>query len=80
MSHRLAEVALVGLGKEPMKDLLERRPTEIVSGAALFGVVYGALAEAGAPNGYAILGGFVVAFLPAIVTSIVDGIRRRPPR
>lgn len=63
----------------PVKDLIARRPTEATSGAALFVATAGALAGAGAPTWAVVLGGFVVAFLPATVTSIVDGIRRRPP-
>lgn len=61
------------------KDLIERRPTETASGVALFVAVTGAIAAAGTPPLLAVLGGFVVAFLPATVTAIVDGIRRRPP-
>lgn len=61
------------------KDLIARRPTETTSGVALFLAIAAAVAGAGGTPLLAILAGFVVAFLPATVTSIVDGIRRRPP-
>lgn len=63
-----------------MKNLIARRPTEATSGVALFVATYAALVDAGAPNGVAIALAFVVGFLPAVVTSIVDAVRRRPPR
>lgn len=56
--------------------LLQRRPTETVTGLALAASVYGFLTQAGVATAAAALIAVAIAFLPALVTSIVDAVRR----
>jgi hypothetical protein len=59
-----------------MKKLAEKRPTEIVSGLAIAGAVYGFLAEGGVPNPVAAGVGAVLGFGPLVVSRTVDALRR----
>jgi hypothetical protein len=56
--------------------IVEKRPTEVVSGLAIAGVVYGFCAESGLPNGVAAILGVICGFGPLVVSNTVDRIRR----
>jgi hypothetical protein len=58
-----------------MKKLVSKRPTEVVSGLALAGTVYGFLASSGVPNVVAAVAGAVVGFGPLVVSRTVDALR-----
>ncbi len=60
-----------------MKGLAKKRPTELASGLALAGAVYGFLANAGVPNAIAAGAGALAGFGPLAVSRTVDAIRRR---
>lgn len=53
-------------------DPIAARPTETFTGLAGATVLYGWLAERGIPNGWAAAIAAVVAFLPALVSEVVD--------
>lgn len=55
---------------------LLRRPTETVTGVGLFVTLYAALAEAGVPNTAALVLALVVAFVPVLVSGVVDALQK----
>jgi hypothetical protein len=57
---------------QPTRLPLGGRPTETVSGVALMGSVYGFLTQAGVPTVVAAIAAVVVAFLPLLVSTIID--------
>ena len=57
-----------------MKKLIEKRPTETVSGLALAGAVYGFLANSGVPPAAAAATGALCGFGPAVVSRFVDAL------
>lgn len=59
-----------------MKNLAQKRPTEVVSGLALAGAVYGFLASNGVPPAVAAIIAIILAFGPLAVSNTVDAIRR----
>lgn len=59
-----------------MKRAAEKRPTEIVAGAALAGAIYGFLTQYGIPVGISAGAAAVCGFGPIVVTGFVDAIRR----
>lgn len=59
-----------------MKNIAEKRPTEIVTGLALAGAVYGFLSSNGVPPAVAAIIAVVIAFGPLAVSSTVDALRR----
>lgn len=62
-----------------MKDesIVKRRPTEVISGAAIAATVYGFSSESGLPNGVAAVLGVICGFGPLVVSNTVDALRRR---
>lgn len=56
-------------------SLIERRPTEVLTGIALAGAIYGFLAERGVPNAVAAIVAVVIAFVPAMISGAVDRLR-----
>lgn len=57
-----------------MKKLIEKRPTETVTGLALAGAIYGFLAQGGVPPAIAAGVGAVCGFGPAVVSGFIDAI------
>lgn len=55
----------------------KKRPTEAISGFALFGLVLGLVTSNGGPVWLGILLGFIAAFGPLVVSTTVDALRRR---
>lgn len=56
--------------------LLEKRPTETVTGLALAGTVYGFLTQAGVAQPVAAVIAVVIAFGPIAVSTVVDVVRK----
>lgn len=77
---RLRAVRLANKVEPDMKNLIERRPTEVASGVGLFAATYAALTGAGVNEAVAVAVAAIVAFLPGLVTAIVDAVRSRPPQ
>jgi hypothetical protein len=59
-----------------VKQLVRRRPTEVVSGLALAGTLYAFLAGNGVPQLVAVSAAAVVAFGPGALSRFVDAVRR----
>lgn len=57
------------------RNIVERRPAEVVSGLAIAGALYGFLAEGGVPNAVAALIAGVAGFGPLVVSRVVDSLR-----
>jgi phosphoribulokinase len=58
------------------KDLTKERPTEIVSGLTIAGLVYGFLTQADVNNAVAALIGLALGPVPIVVSEFIDGLRR----
>lgn len=59
-----------------MANVVEKRPTETVTGIALAAAVYGFLTQAAVANPLAAVIAVVIAFAPVVVSNAVDAIRR----
>jgi len=57
-----------------MKKAVQKRPTETVSGAALAGILFAFLTQAGVPPVFAAIGAAIAGFGPAVVSGFVDSI------
>jgi len=57
-----------------MKKLVEKRPTETVTGLALAGTIYGFLTQSGVPEPIAAGAAAVCGFGPAVVSGFVDAL------
>lgn len=57
-------------------QVVKERPTEIVTGLATAGLVYGFCAESGVPNGVAAVIGVICGLGPLVISNTVDRIRR----
>lgn len=58
-----------------MKNTIEKRPTEVVTGIALAGAIYGFLTQAGVGTGIAAVVAVCIAFVPGAISNVVDQIR-----
>jgi uncharacterized membrane protein len=57
------------------EGIVEKRPTEVVSGLAIAATVYGFCAESALPNGVAAVLAVICGFGPLIVSNTVDRLR-----
>jgi hypothetical protein len=60
--------------KNPQKkrNLVEKRPTEVITGVGGAGAVFALLQESGAPVWVAIIVAIVALFVPSAISEIVD--------
>jgi hypothetical protein len=59
-----------------ISNVVQKRPTETVTGLVLAGSIYGFLTKAGVSPTVAALVAVAIAFLPAGISATVDAVRR----